>query len=255
MTTPPSRLKDAELAQQLIAAGHSVGAPPRGAMHRTLQRLEAASAAGLLASGAGLGAAKAATHGAALLARTAATGAGGTSVVKAVASSLVAKCFASGLAVGLVAGGGAVGATIGGQALWRATQSPAVTSERATQARTLSTSQARQPNNVVLNRESKSDAPLQPPRAGEHPAEAIAMPGVTDKSVKPALGSSGATLSPELARELSLLDLARSALDRGDGVRALHWLDQHSRQFPKGQLIPEAALLRAQAEGTERRQP
>lgn len=258
MITPPSRLKDADLAQLLIATGQRVGSPPRGAMQRAVRRLEAAASAGLFATGASLGAAKAATHGGALLsgatgtAGNATAGLGAFTAVKSIGASLMAKCFASGLTVGLVAGGGAVGATIGGQALWRAAQPPALVSERPLESHTLSKVPAKPPD--AFAGEHRSEEPTQVPTqrhpggAGHHPNDTAAV-GLANTTAKPSPNQpSGSLMSPELARELSLLDLARSALERGDGPRALHWLDQHGRQFPSGQLVPEAALLRTQAE-------
>jgi hypothetical protein len=53
--------------------------------------------------------------------------------------------------------------------------------------------------------------------------------------------------TPTLADELALLRDADAALARGDAKKALALLDAHSKQFPRGQMIPERMLQRAVA--------
>lgn len=50
-----------------------------------------------------------------------------------------------------------------------------------------------------------------------------------------------------LEREVAMIDAARAAVAQGEGSRALTILADHSRQFPKGRLVPEAEYLRMQA--------
>jgi outer membrane protein assembly factor BamD (BamD/ComL family) len=53
--------------------------------------------------------------------------------------------------------------------------------------------------------------------------------------------------SPDrLLSELALIDAARAALDSGDTALALSQLDRHDREFPRGQLAPEALALRVE---------
>jgi hypothetical protein len=50
-----------------------------------------------------------------------------------------------------------------------------------------------------------------------------------------------------LQAELAALDAASNAVARGDAVRALALLDSYGRDFPRGSLVAEASVLRAEA--------
>jgi hypothetical protein len=50
-----------------------------------------------------------------------------------------------------------------------------------------------------------------------------------------------------LATEIALLDEARRALSSGDAARAKLLMDRYALEIPRGQLVREAARLRAQA--------
>jgi len=50
-----------------------------------------------------------------------------------------------------------------------------------------------------------------------------------------------------LAREIALLDESRASLARGDATGALKLLDQHAQQFARGNLGPEAVVMRIEA--------
>jgi len=52
---------------------------------------------------------------------------------------------------------------------------------------------------------------------------------------------------PSLARERNLLDMARTALSRGDTSSALSAIDTHAKEFPKSQLAQEREVLAIQA--------
>lgn len=54
-------------------------------------------------------------------------------------------------------------------------------------------------------------------------------------------------LTPSIAREIALLDAARSSIARGDPRGALRSLDQYDRECRGGALSPEAAVLRIEA--------
>lgn len=90
-------------------------------------------------------------------------------------------------------------------------------------------------------------------RAGVPPAPTAmeAVPGSSSPAATlsrpaspPARVRTGASA---LAAELALIDGARSALASGDRARALVILDRYAREFPSGQLAPEAAAVRAEA--------
>lgn len=51
--------------------------------------------------------------------------------------------------------------------------------------------------------------------------------------------------TPSLAAELALLRDADAALDRGDAKKAIALLDQHAREYPRGQMVPERLLQKA----------
>jgi hypothetical protein len=70
-------------------------------------------------------------------------------------------------------------------------------------------------------------------------ARASAVPKPTDTSPPPA--------ETQLTKELRALDVARSALNRGDANACLAELDKHDRAFPTGQLRMDAAILRVEA--------
>lgn len=50
-----------------------------------------------------------------------------------------------------------------------------------------------------------------------------------------------------LARERALLDVARTALGRGDGAHALAFVSRHASEFPRGQMTEEREALAVQA--------
>ncbi len=58
---------------------------------------------------------------------------------------------------------------------------------------------------------------------------------------------SAARSEDALAAEARLLGAVQSALDSGDGARALALLDEHDGRFPAGVLNPESGALRVQA--------
>ena len=84
---------------------------------------------------------------------------------------------------------------------------------------------------MVLMIESPSAPPSAHARANA-PASATAATAAKD---------------PSLARERTLLDMARTALSRGDASGALGSLDTHAREFPSSQLAEEREVLAIQA--------
>jgi outer membrane protein assembly factor BamD (BamD/ComL family) len=54
-------------------------------------------------------------------------------------------------------------------------------------------------------------------------------------------------VSDALPAESALLDVARTALGRGDGANALAATDAHAKKFPRGALSEEREAIRIQA--------
>jgi hypothetical protein len=66
-------------------------------------------------------------------------------------------------------------------------------------------------------------------------------------STAPRPSAEASSQGSSLARELRLLDTARSALGRGDIAAVLATLDRYERAFPGGKLRTEGAMLRVDA--------
>ncbi len=126
----------------------------------------------------------------------------------------------------------------------------------------VSSSDARAPSaNVVPTASATPPAPV--PSAAENPIEALPSTRVEDLpssqlAPKPTTKSPGASPpaaptatvadgTPNLAREIELVQGARSALGRGDASETLRMLDVHDREFPSGTLGPESRVLRIEA--------
>jgi hypothetical protein len=62
-----------------------------------------------------------------------------------------------------------------------------------------------------------------------------------------AVDAGGARNGADLAAERALLDIARTALGRGDGANALAACDDHARKFPRGALGEEREAIAVQA--------
>lgn len=236
---PQSQLTDSELARVLLSRGRTVGAPAHGSVARTIARVEAAASAGLLIGGTGLGVAQAATQSTALA---------GSSLFKSVGASIVAKWFISGMAVGIAGGGFVAGAIVVTAQRPHAMSEPPAAAASASSARI-----ARSPKRTMRREQSEETIPttasisdVTTPRV-DVPSETLDANRRSAEAVK----QRTAPISPELARELGMLDQARAALERGDAAQAVYWLDQHRRQFPNGQLVPEAGLLRQRAESQQ----
>jgi len=84
------------------------------------------------------------------------------------------------------------------------------------------------------------------PGAPAPPPPQLAV-GVTPKQPAAQPSVSSATSDTSLAAERSLLEIARTALARGDSASALDALGKHVAQFPKGQLTEEREALYVQA--------
>jgi hypothetical protein len=62
-----------------------------------------------------------------------------------------------------------------------------------------------------------------------------------------ATGASDGGVETALGREMKALDVARSALARGDSAGAMIAIDQYDRDFSSGNLATEASVLRVEA--------
>jgi hypothetical protein len=69
------------------------------------------------------------------------------------------------------------------------------------------------------------------------------LPSVPSAAVE----AGGARNGADLAAERALLDVARTALGRGDGANALAACDDHARKFPRGALAEEREAIAVQA--------
>jgi hypothetical protein len=69
----------------------------------------------------------------------------------------------------------------------------------------------------------------------------------TDRAPAPQGTAFPAAGADTVAEEVTALDRARAALAAGDGSGALARLDAYERRYPKGTLLPEAAVLRVRA--------
>jgi hypothetical protein len=83
-----------------------------------------------------------------------------------------------------------------------------------------------------------------PPTASSPPA---VQPRARTTATASATATATAAKDPSLARERTLLDMARTALSRGDASGALASLDTHAREFPSSQLAEEREVLAIQA--------
>lgn len=98
-------------------------------------------------------------------------------------------------------------------------------------------------------------APASSPSSPSLPPPAPSLPSVDPKdlpSVASAVASASSAASAprngnELAAERALLDVARTALGRGDGANALLACDDHARKFPRGALSEEREAIAVQA--------
>jgi hypothetical protein len=254
-----------DLEQQLFAAGRHRESPPRGTLERTLEQVELAAAAGLLATAAPTAAAAATAQ---VGVATNAAGVGGAGLgIKVATTSLTLKSFLSGLAVG-VAATSLAGAGVVVEQHWsrqwsanasvlnvrhaagapQPTRAGPADLERATELLTPAPDASRDSPRLAAPDTSQQRDALGLDVATAKRAHPIDQ---TPESRTPATGGPSdappSPISPELARELALLDQARAALERRDTAAAVRWLDQHAERFPKGQLAPEATALRGEA--------
>lgn len=82
------------------------------------------------------------------------------------------------------------------------------------------------------------DAAVPEPAPVVHPTPAPATVSVSPMG-RDARDSNGASRDVDLAAERSLLEIARSALARGQAEGALDAVQRHARRFPRGQLTEE----------------
>jgi hypothetical protein len=80
---------------------------------------------------------------------------------------------------------------------------------------------------------------------------AVPTIAIGDLPAVPAVSANRA--AGELGAERALLDIARTALGRGDGANALANADDHARRFPRGALSEEREAIAVQALLLERR--
>lgn len=81
------------------------------------------------------------------------------------------------------------------------------------------------------------------------PAASAAPAAIATPSARPAasIASARADIRGSLEAERALLDVARTALGRGDGSNALRATEEHGRKFPRGILSEEREAMSIQA--------
>jgi hypothetical protein len=84
---------------------------------------------------------------------------------------------------------------------------------------------------------------LSPPVPPSAPAAPVIAPVVTAEAPRP----SARPVTDDLEAERALLDVARTALGRGDGGNALRAAEEHGRRFPHGILAEEREAMSIQA--------
>lgn len=105
---------------------------------------------------------------------------------------------------------------------------------------------AREPSPVVIVAPKREATPVAvAPRAMRPPAELVA-PKPDELNEPTTTGATHPQIDP-LGREVSRLDSARSALDRGEPSSALASLSRYETEYPQGRLLPEALVLRMRA--------
>lgn len=106
--------------------------------------------------------------------------------------------------------------------------------------------------------ESTSSVPASPPVVGSAVSAVRGranVPPARSAQVASSVSAIPSPKDPSLARERTLLDMARTALSRGDVSAALVSLDTHAREFPSSQLAQEREVLAIQALAVGNRLP
>ena len=195
---------------------------------RLRRRLEAS--VGILALGVGTAA----------VTSTAAGGAAAT-VTKA---SLVAKPWIA-VAFAFVLGG------VAGAGLYAAARKPVTSPPQVTTVvveRRVEVPVPAPPPSAVIVLPSTVDTTSPTIAAGSPPPVAVGVaPPAQMGAAAAKSGNAASTTDTGLAAERALLEVARTALSRGDAASALTSLDEHAKRFPGGQLTEEREALYVQA--------
>lgn len=85
------------------------------------------------------------------------------------------------------------------------------------------------------------------------PSSTSSSPVAPTRAAPPTQKGSTPAKDPSLARERTLLDMARTAITRGDASAALTAADDHAREFPRGQLAEEREVIAVQALASQNR--
>jgi hypothetical protein len=102
---------------------------------------------------------------------------------------------------------------------------------------------------VTSGAPSAASSPLLPPVASRPSASSVPEPPSRAAPVVPSVksASDASTADVSLAKERLLIDRARAAIARGRAVDAQQAVDEHAREFPRGQLAEEREALAVQA--------
>lgn len=214
-----------ELKALFDAAGEV--APPPGLEAAVLERIGTT-----LAGAAGAAAGAAATG-------TSATGAAATGVAATGAVVLTKTTLGLGAALLLAAG------AVGGVAFERTVLS----SPPAVEQRVASVEAPKAPPVEAAPVEAMAVEPSPAPGVEPEPSPAVKPPPAVKASppVRAPAPATAATRDTLLSRERSLLEVARTAMARGDVEGTLSAVEAHAKDFPQGRLAEEREVLFIQA--------
>ena len=88
---------------------------------------------------------------------------------------------------------------------------------------------------------------IEPPRSATAPRLDAVREGVVPAATLSSLRPSSTDAPDPAADERVLLDLARSAIEREDGARALAATQEHARKYPRGALVQEREAIAVRA--------
>lgn len=122
--------------------------------------------------------------------------------------------------------------------------------ERAAETRRPPIASASSPTRAVQSAQSASAAPTTsaetPPSPANSPLDARSV--VVPRSTATASARTEASDRDEsFAREVALIQMARTALARGDNAGALGATEEHRRRFPRGRMVEERESIAIQA--------
>jgi hypothetical protein len=167
------------------------------------------------------------------------TASAGAAAAKAGATALWLKVVAGGIVTAAIAGGTVAIVRDNGKPAEVAPPPAATGPVRSVIAPKATSARVAEPEREPVPDPAPPPASTAPPKVESKPRSPASAAVVVAERSAPA--ESG------LARELRMLDTARSALAKGDAAGSITALDQYDRAFPAGSLHTESAMLRVEA--------